>query len=82
MPEISNNVRNFEQKIGTGGVRVNSSDRFGFLGFPLRKGPGVVTDDVHLADWLTANGVPAATFDGLLSGRDAPPPRAVAVPLD
>jgi hypothetical protein len=43
---------------------------------------GILTDDPELADWLTASGVRAATFDGILSGRDEPPPRTVAVPLD
>ncbi|MFJ9565292.1 hypothetical protein ACIRQQ_35300 [Streptomyces fuscichromogenes] len=41
-----------------------------------------LTDDPSLAEWLAANGVPASTFDGVLSGSKPAPPRAVAVPLD
>ncbi|MFJ9630726.1 hypothetical protein ACIRU8_23755 [Streptomyces sp. NPDC101175] len=43
---------------------------------------GFLTDEPGLASWLTGQGVPAATFDGVLSGRESPPARAVAVPLD
>lgn len=42
----------------------------------------LLTDDARLADWLTESGVRAATFAGVLSGRDAPPPQAIVVPLD
>lgn len=41
-----------------------------------------LTDDPGLAAWLTEHGLRAATFEGVLSGREAPPARAVAVPLD
>lgn len=41
-----------------------------------------LTDEPSLADWLTGSGVRAATFDGVLSGRDEPPSQAVVVPLD
>ncbi|MET8976331.1 hypothetical protein ABZX85_12015 [Streptomyces sp. NPDC004539] len=41
-----------------------------------------LTDDPGLAAWLTEHGLRASTFAGVLSGRQAPPPRAVAVPLD
>jgi hypothetical protein len=43
---------------------------------------GFLTDEPGLAAWLTERGVRAATFDAVLSGREAPPARAVAVPLD
>ena len=45
---------------------------------------GILTDEPGLAAWLTAHGVPASTFDGVLDGRaSAPAPsRAVAVPVD
>lgn len=42
----------------------------------------VLTDEPELADWLRGQGVPAATFDGVLSGRRKPPPCVIAVPLD
>jgi hypothetical protein len=35
MLEISDVVRNFEQKIGTGDVRVNTSDRLDFPAFSV-----------------------------------------------
>lgn len=41
-----------------------------------------LTDDPRLADWLTQSDVRATTFDGVLSGREAPPSQAVVVPLD
>lgn len=43
---------------------------------------GFLTDEPELAEWLAERGLPAATFDAVLCGRDRPPPRAVAVPLD
>ena len=42
----------------------------------------LLADDPRLVDWLTQSGVRAAMFDGVLSGRDAPPSQAVVVPLD
>lgn len=41
-----------------------------------------LTDDPRLASWLAERDIRAATFDGVLSGRDEPPPQVVAVPLD
>lgn len=43
---------------------------------------GFLTDEPGLAAWLTEHEVQAATFEGVLSGREAPPARAVAVPLN
>ncbi|GGN00535.1 hypothetical protein [Streptomyces fuscichromogenes] len=42
----------------------------------------VRTDEPGLANWLTVQGVPASMFEGVLSGREPAPSRAVAVPLD
>jgi hypothetical protein len=42
----------------------------------------LLTDEPEFAAWLKEHGVWATTFDGVLSGREAPPVRAVAVPLD
>ncbi|MFJ8490343.1 hypothetical protein ACIRBZ_18580 [Streptomyces sp. NPDC094038] len=43
---------------------------------------GILADEPGLADWLTAHGVPASTFEGVLDGREPAPSRAVAVPVD
>lgn len=42
----------------------------------------LLTDAPELAAWLNELGVRATTFGSVLSGHDAPPARAVAVPLD